>query len=104
MQSGLVKEVVNIASKLIRTVHECSDINLTYDRPATYTPVLESLDHVLAHLDVILRCAYLSPFIIISLTPAHSFAHVSVNAPEPYVKPTVLEKGWAVSLARGIIS
>ncbi|KIJ61455.1 hypothetical protein HYDPIDRAFT_137783 [Hydnomerulius pinastri MD-312] len=55
-QSGLVKEVVSIAS--------------------TYTPVLESLDHVLAHLDVIV-----------------SFAHVSVNAPEPYVKPTVLEKG-----------
>ncbi|KAH7924717.1 DNA mismatch repair protein [Leucogyrophana mollusca] len=55
-QSGLVKEVVSIAS--------------------TYAPVLESLDHVLAHLDVIL-----------------SFAHVSVNAPESYVKPTVLEKG-----------
>ncbi|KII91117.1 hypothetical protein PLICRDRAFT_51307 [Plicaturopsis crispa FD-325 SS-3] len=55
-QSGLVKEVVNIAS--------------------TYTPVLESLDNIIAHLDVIL-----------------SFAHVSVNAPEPYVRPTVLEKG-----------
>ncbi|KAL4078153.1 muts domain V-domain-containing protein [Scleroderma yunnanense] len=55
-QSTLVKEVVSIAS--------------------TYTPILESLDHVLAHLDVIV-----------------SFAHVSVNAPEPYVKPTVLEKG-----------
>ncbi|KAF8551428.1 DNA mismatch repair protein [Imleria badia] len=55
-QSGLVKEVVNIAS--------------------TYTPVLEKLDHVLAHLDVIV-----------------SFAHVSVNAPEPYVKPNVSEKG-----------
>ncbi|KAI3615868.1 dna mismatch repair protein msh-2 [Moniliophthora roreri] len=55
-QSGLVKEVVGIAS--------------------TYTPVLEALDHVLAHLDVIL-----------------SFAHVSVNAPTPYVKPTVLTSG-----------
>ncbi|KAF7972811.1 hypothetical protein HWV62_17002 [Athelia sp. TMB] len=55
-QAGLVKEVVNIAS--------------------TYTPVLESMDHVLAHLDVIL-----------------SFAHVSVNAPEPYVRPLVKEKG-----------
>ncbi|PBK98891.1 DNA mismatch repair protein [Armillaria gallica] len=55
-QSGLVKEVVNIAS--------------------TYTPVLESLDNIIAHLDVIL-----------------SFAHVSVNAPEPYVKPTVFEMG-----------
>lgn len=55
-QSGLVKEVVSIAS--------------------TYTPVLESLNGVLAHLDVIL-----------------SFAHVAVNAPEAYVKPTVIEKG-----------
>ncbi|KAI0292908.1 DNA mismatch repair protein [Russula brevipes] len=55
-QSGLVKEVVSIAS--------------------TYTPVLESLNGILAHLDVIL-----------------SFAHVSVNAPEAYVKPTVVEKG-----------
>ncbi|KAJ8093587.1 MSH2 protein [Marasmius tenuissimus] len=55
-QSGLVKEVVNIAS--------------------TYTPVLEALDHVIAHLDVIL-----------------SFAHVSVNAPTPYVKPKVTMSG-----------
>ncbi|KAK1226170.1 MSH2 protein [Marasmius sp. AFHP31] len=55
-QSGLVKEVVNIAS--------------------TYTPVLEALDHVIAHLDVIL-----------------SFAHVSVNAPTPYVKPKVTLSG-----------
>ncbi|KAF8480131.1 DNA mismatch repair protein [Russula ochroleuca] len=55
-QSGLVKEVVSISS--------------------TYTPVLESLNGVLAHLDVIL-----------------SFAHVAVNAPEAYVKPTVIEKG-----------
>ncbi|KAG9311644.1 DNA mismatch repair protein [Chiua virens] len=55
-QASLVKEVVNIAS--------------------TYTPVLEKLDHILAHLDVIV-----------------SFAHVSVNAPEPYVKPNVSEKG-----------
>ncbi|KAJ7255181.1 muts domain V-domain-containing protein [Mycena rebaudengoi] len=55
-QSGLVKEVVSIAS--------------------TYTPVLESLDNVIAHLDVIL-----------------SFAHVSVNAPEPYIKPKVTPMG-----------
>ncbi|KAM6492493.1 DNA mismatch repair protein [Amanita muscaria] len=55
-QSGLVREVVNIAS--------------------TYAPVLESLDGVLAQLDVIL-----------------SFAHVSANAPEPYVKPHLVDKG-----------
>ncbi|KAG1844486.1 DNA mismatch repair protein [Suillus subluteus] len=62
-QSGLVKEVVSIAS--------------------TYTPVLENLDHIIAHLDVIL-----------------SFAHVSVNAPEPYVKPKVLEKGTSGLILR----
>ncbi|KAI0342296.1 DNA mismatch repair protein [Trametopsis cervina] len=55
-QSKLVGEIVNIA--------------------ATYAPVLESWNVVIAHLDVII-----------------SFAHVSVNAPEAYVKPTVLEKG-----------
>ncbi|KAJ7021388.1 muts domain V-domain-containing protein [Mycena alexandri] len=55
-QRNLVREVVNIAS--------------------TYTPVLESLDNVVAHLDVII-----------------SFAHVSVNAPEPYIKPKVTERG-----------
>ncbi|KZT68906.1 DNA mismatch repair protein [Daedalea quercina L-15889] len=55
-QSGLVKEVVNIAS--------------------TYAPVLESWNNVLAHLDVVV-----------------SFAHVAVNAPEAYVKPSMQEKG-----------
>ncbi|RPD65678.1 DNA mismatch repair protein [Lentinus tigrinus ALCF2SS1-7] len=55
-QSGLVKEVVNIAS--------------------TYTPVLEALNNVIAHLDVII-----------------SLAHVAVNAPESYVKPEILERG-----------
>ncbi|KAF9788606.1 DNA mismatch repair protein [Thelephora terrestris] len=56
VQSGLVKEIVTIAS--------------------TYTPVLEAWNHDLAHLDVIL-----------------SLAHVAVNAPEPYIKPSMLEKG-----------
>lgn len=59
---------------------------------ATYTPVLESLDNIIAHLDVILRCVR---EIKIGQT-AHlyqSFAHVSVNAPSPYVKPTVFEMG-----------
>ncbi|OAX37509.1 DNA mismatch repair protein, partial [Rhizopogon vinicolor AM-OR11-026] len=48
---------------------------------STYTPVLENLDLIIAQLDVIL-----------------SFAHVSVNAPEPYVKPKVLEKGDSLIL------
>ncbi|KAG1723938.1 hypothetical protein EDB19DRAFT_1951340 [Suillus lakei] len=43
---------------------------------ATYTPVLENLDHGIAHLDGIF-----------------SVAHVSLNVPEPYVKPRVSEKG-----------
>ncbi|KAI0732603.1 DNA mismatch repair protein [Fomitopsis betulina] len=55
-QSGLVKEVVNIA--------------------ATYTPVLESWNNVLAHLDVIV-----------------GFAHVAVNAPDVYVKPQMQGQG-----------
>ena len=55
-QSGLVKEVIQIAS--------------------SYCPPLEKLNVVLAHLDVIV-----------------SFAHVSENAPVPYNKPAVSEKG-----------
>ncbi|GHJ90150.1 hypothetical protein NliqN6_6552 [Naganishia liquefaciens] len=55
-QRGLVKEVVAIA--------------------ASYTPILEALDNLVASLDVIV-----------------SFAHVSDNAPIPYVKPKVNEKG-----------
>ncbi|KDR73457.1 hypothetical protein GALMADRAFT_100108 [Galerina marginata CBS 339.88] len=53
-QSGLVKEVIQIA--------------------ATYVTVLETLNNIVAHLDVIL-----------------SFAHVSVNG--QYVKPLVEQKG-----------
>ncbi|KAF4616671.1 hypothetical protein D9613_008625 [Agrocybe pediades] len=53
-QSGLVKEVIQIA--------------------ATYAPVLETLNNLLAHLDVIL-----------------SFAHLAVNC--QYTKPEVLQKG-----------
>ncbi|KAF8508246.1 DNA mismatch repair protein [Hysterangium stoloniferum] len=56
LQSGLVKEVVNIA--------------------ATYAPVLELLDTLIAHLDVIV-----------------SFAHVASNAPTAYIKPKMLTKG-----------
>lgn len=55
-QSGLVKEVIQIAS--------------------SYCSPLEKLNVVLAHLDVIV-----------------SFAQVSENAPMPYTKPIVSEKG-----------
>nr|ASF90284.1 hypothetical protein SPAR01119 [Bartheletia paradoxa] len=55
-QSSLVKEVVTIA--------------------ASYSPVLEIVNTVIANLDVII-----------------SFAHVSTFAPVPYVKPVVLERG-----------
>ncbi|TFK49468.1 DNA mismatch repair protein [Heliocybe sulcata] len=50
---------------------------------STYTPVLEAFDHVVAHLDLIL-----------------SLAHVAVNAPEAYVRPTVLEKGSGTLVLR----
>lgn len=58
-QSGLVKEVVNIACKFTYEVQEAFRSHI-YTYTATYTPVLESLDHILAHLDVILRCDSLS--------------------------------------------
>ncbi|PWZ03787.1 putative DNA mismatch repair protein MSH2 [Testicularia cyperi] len=61
-QSGLVKEVITIAS--------------------SYCPPLEKLNVVLAHLDVIV-----------------SMAHVSENAPVPYVKPEVLDKGKDADLS-----
>ena len=47
---------------------------------ATYAPVLEAWNGVIAHLDVII-----------------SLAHVAVNAPETYVKPEILEKGSPVA-------
>nr|XP_018259687.1 DNA mismatch repair protein MSH2 [Kwoniella dejecticola CBS 10117]OBR81845.1 DNA mismatch repair protein MSH2 [Kwoniella dejecticola CBS 10117] len=55
-QRHLVKEVVGIA--------------------ASYTPILEILDNLIAAVD-----------------SQYSFAHVSANAPIPYVKPTLTEKG-----------
>lgn len=55
-QSGLVNEVVGVA--------------------ASYTPVIERLAHVLAHLDVII-----------------SLAHVSVHAPTAYVRPKMHQRG-----------
>ncbi len=54
MQSNLVKEVIAIAgmtSLLATWFHERSSrLN-----PATYIPVLEDLDIIIAHLDVIVR-------------------------------------------------
>ena len=67
---------------------------------ATYTPVLESLNGVLAHLDVILRSACLF-FGDAAITESpHSLAHVAVNAPEAYVKPTVIEMGSLSTICR----
>jgi len=55
-QSGLVKEVVSIACSY--PIFSLSPIIKVF--AATYTPVLESLNGVLAHLDVILRFVCLS--------------------------------------------
>jgi DNA mismatch repair ATPase MutS len=55
-QSGLVKEVVSIAC-LYPAFWFSSGVQVF---TATYTPVLESLNGVLAHLDVILRFVCLS--------------------------------------------
>ncbi|GMK54432.1 hypothetical protein CspeluHIS016_0110180 [Cutaneotrichosporon spelunceum] len=63
-QRHLVKEVVGIA--------------------ASYTPVLELLDNLIAAIDV-----------------AVSFAHVSSNAPVPYVKPAMKERGGGDVVVRG---
>lgn len=50
-QSGLVKEIVSIAG----TFYSLQRSPYGHLGSATYTPVLESLDNVVAHLDVILR-------------------------------------------------
>ncbi|CAB4489452.1 uncharacterized protein OCT59_011139 [Rhizophagus irregularis] len=55
-QNTLVKEVIEIA--------------------ASYCPALETLNGLMAHLDVIL-----------------SFAHVAVHAPVPYIRPKMYNKG-----------
>lgn len=53
-QSGLVKEVVNIACKILHSML-LRHSQMLFPCTATYTPVLENLDHIIAHLDVILR-------------------------------------------------
>lgn len=70
-QSKLVKEVVAIAGGSAFPVQARA---LTVS--ASYAPVLEQLDIVIAALDV---CV--------------SFAHVAANAPIAYVKPKLSEKG-----------
>lgn len=55
-QSGLVKEVVSIACKILPSPLLWHSQN-HFLRTATYTPVLETLDHIIAYLDVILRWA-----------------------------------------------
>ncbi len=62
-QSGLVNEVVGVA--------------------ASYSPVLERLAGVLAHLDVIV-----------------SFSHCSVHAPISYVRPTIHPRGQGQTILR----
>ena len=56
LQSNVAKEIITISG--------------------TYFPVLDELNQVIAHLDVIV-----------------SFAHVAVNAPTPYVRPTMTALG-----------
>ncbi|KAI9092089.1 muts domain V-domain-containing protein [Phlyctochytrium arcticum] len=56
VQSSLVKDVIEITS--------------------SYFPVLEQLNQLVAHLDVLV-----------------SFAHVSMHAPEPYVRPKLTQRG-----------
>ncbi|OCF39837.1 DNA mismatch repair protein MSH2 [Kwoniella heveanensis CBS 569] len=51
---------------------------------SSYAPVLEMLDNVIAAIDVTL-----------------SFAHVSANAPIPYVKPKLTERGTGDVILRG---
>lgn len=77
VQAELVREVVGIACKHLLFITLRYEAEL-YLPQASYIPVMESLDDLVAHLDVIV-----------------SFAHVSANAPSSYVKPEVLERGEA---------
>jgi DNA mismatch repair protein MSH2 len=59
---------------------------------ATYVPVMEDLNRVLAELDVLLRCGSLSRHRLCADVGV-SFAHVSVTAPTPFVRPTITPSG-----------
>ncbi|XP_062510244.1 DNA mismatch repair protein Msh2-like isoform X2 [Corticium candelabrum] len=64
LQSHLAAEVIKVA--------------------AGYCDPLQSLNDIIAHLDVLV-----------------SFAHVAANAPIPYVRPTILEKGSGIIDIKG---
>ncbi|CAG8697897.1 15282_t:CDS:10 [Acaulospora morrowiae] len=73
-----MKELSNSLSNLTET-YEKSQSSLVKEViaiAASYCPTLEILNDLLAHLDVVV-----------------SYAHVSVQAPIPYVRPKVFEKG-----------
>lgn len=55
MQSSLVKEVIAIAGGSAPGLFIlCAHVDMIFE--ATYIPVLEDLDNIIAHLDVIIRC------------------------------------------------
>lgn len=59
--------------------------------------MLELLNDVLAHLDVIVS-SVLDPPSHAADAMRSSFATASVNAPIPYVKPVVSERGTSISI------
>lgn len=66
VQSGLVKEIVNIACMLTLFPPVPEAITETF-LIATYTPVLEAWNHNLAHLDVIIRFSIISHIAVFPL-------------------------------------